>query len=52
MKLSRSAKSRLKMATAAERKSICKAVKLLAESEVITMKRAEAVIKWCNRGGY
>jgi hypothetical protein len=52
MKLSKSAKSRLKMATATERKSICKAVKLLAESEIITMKRAETVIRWCNRGGY
>jgi hypothetical protein len=27
-------------------------VKLLAESEIITMKRAETVIRWCNRGGY
>ena len=52
MKLSKSAKSRLKMMTAAERKTVCKSVKLLAECEVITMKRAETVIRWCNRGGY
>ena len=52
MKLSRGAKSRIKMATTAERKALCKAAKLLAESEVITMKRAETLIKWCNKGGY
>jgi len=52
MKLSKAAKSRVKMATAAERKALCKAAKMLAEAEVITYKRAEALIRWCNRGVY
>jgi hypothetical protein len=52
MKLSRGAKARVKLMTNAERKSLCKAARLLAESEVITMNRAVAVIKWCERGGY
>jgi len=52
MKLSKGAKSRIKMMTNAERKSLVKAARLLAESEVITMQRAEAVIRWCAKGGY
>jgi len=52
MKLSKGAKSRIKMMTAAERKTLCKSARLLAESEVITMKRAEAVIRWASKGGY
>jgi len=52
MKLSKGAKSRIKLMTNAERKSLVKAARLLAESEVITMKRAETLIKWCSRGGY
>jgi uncharacterized ubiquitin-like protein YukD len=59
MKLSKGAKSRIKMMTAAEKKSLVKAARLLAESEVITMKRAETVIRWVNKtrslsgtGGY
>jgi len=52
MKLSKGAKSRIKMMTATERKSLVKAARLLAESEVITMKRAETLIRWCNKGGY
>jgi len=52
MKLSKAAKSRVTMSTAAERKALCKAAKLLAEAEVITYNRAEALIRWCNRGGF
>jgi len=52
MKLSKGAKSRIKMMTATERKSLAKAARVLAESECITMKRAEAVIRWCSKGGY
>lgn len=52
MKISRSAKSRIKMMTAAERKSLGKAARTLAEAECITMKRAEAIIRWTNKGGY
>jgi hypothetical protein len=52
MKLSKGAKSRIKLMSNAERKSLVKAAKLLAESEVITMERAETLIKWCNKGGY
>jgi len=52
MKLSKGCKSRIKMMTNAERKSLVKAARLLAEAEVITMARAEAVIRWCAKGGY
>jgi len=52
MKLSKGAKARIKLMTNAERKSLCKAARLLAESEVVTMKRAETVIRWCAKGGY
>lgn len=52
MKLSKGAKSRIKMMTATERKSLAKAARLLAESEAISMKRGEAIIRWCNKGGY
>ena len=52
MKLSKGAKSRIKLMTNPERKALCKQARALAEAEVITMKRAEAVIRWCNKGGY
>jgi hypothetical protein len=52
MKLSRGAKSRIKMMTSAERKALCKAARVLAESEAISMKRGEAIIRWCQRSGY
>ena len=52
MKLSKNAKSRLKMMTQAERKAVAKAARLLAESEIITLKRGELIIRWCNKGGY
>jgi len=52
MKLSRSAKSRIKMMSQTEKKSLCKAARLLAESETITMKRAEIIIRWCNKAGF
>mgnify|MGYP005813293015 CR=1 FL=1 len=49
MKLSKGAKSRLDLMSAAERKKICSSTRMLAEAEVISMQRAKAVIKWCNR---
>ena len=52
MKLSRGAKSRIKLMTAAERKSIAKCARVLAESECISMKRAQAIIRWSQKGGY
>jgi uncharacterized protein involved in tellurium resistance len=52
MKLSKGAKSRVKMMTSAERKALCKAARLLAESEIITMKRAETLIRFASKGGY
>jgi hypothetical protein len=52
MKLSKSAKSRIKMMTAAERKQLAKAAKVLAEAECITMKRGDAIIRWSLKGGY
>ena len=52
MKLSKGAKSRIKLMTNSERRMLCKYARLLAESEVINMKRAETVIRWCNKGGY
>jgi len=52
MRLSKAAKSRIKMMTAAEKKALCKGARLLAESETITMKRAEMIIRWCNKAGF
>lgn len=52
MKLSKGAKSRIRLMSQAEKKSLAKAARLLAESECLTMKRAEAVIRWCNKSGY
>jgi hypothetical protein len=52
VKLSKSAKSRIKMMTQAEKKALCKAARLLAESETITMKRAEMIMRWCNKAGF
>jgi len=52
MKLSKNAKARIKLMTKAERASLAKAAKLLAESECITMKRASEVLKWCHKGGW
>jgi len=52
MKLSKGAKSRIKLMTAAERKSLAKCARTLAESECITMKRAEAIIRWTQKGGF
>lgn len=52
MKLSKGAKSRIKMMTASEKKSVAKAARLLAESECITMKRAEAIRKWTRKGDH
>jgi len=50
MKLSKGAKSRIRLMNQSEKKTLVKAARLLAESEVITMKRAETVIRWCNKG--
>ena len=52
MKLSKGAKQRIKMMTAAEKKALAKCARTLAESECITMERAAAIIKWCKKGGY
>jgi hypothetical protein len=52
MKLSKGAKLRLKMMTAAERKSVAKSARALAECECISMKRADTIIRWTQKGGY
>ena len=52
MKLSKGAKARIKMMTAADRKKLSAAARFMAESEVITMSRGAAIIRWCNKGGY
>jgi len=54
MKLSKGAKNRIDLMTNAEKKALAKSAKLLAESECLTMQRAKAIIKWCNRssGGF
>ena len=51
-KLSKGAKQRIKMLTAAERKSVAKCARTLAECECITMKRADAIIRWSLKSGY
>ena len=45
MKLSKGAKSRIKMMNNAERKALVKAAKLLAESECISMQRAQTIVR-------
>lgn len=52
MKLSKSAKSRIRMMTAAERKSLAKCARVLADNECITMKRAEAIRRWASKGSF
>ena len=52
MKLSKGSKQRIKMMTAAERKSLAKCARTLAEAECITMKRADAIIRWSLKSGY
>ena len=54
MKLSKGAKNRIDLMNQSEKKQLAKAARLLAETETITMQRAKAIIKWCNRtnGGY
>lgn len=52
MKLSKGSKQRIKMMTQAERKSLAKAARVLADAECITMKRADVIIKWSMKGGY
>ena len=51
MKLSKGAKARIKMMSATDRKKVASAARLLAESECITMPRANAIIRWTNKGG-
>jgi hypothetical protein len=52
MKLSKGCKARIKMMTAAEKKKLAAAARLLAEQECITMQRGYAIIRWCKKGGY
>lgn len=52
MKLSKGCKSRIKMMTSAEKKSLAKCARTLAECEAISMKRAEAIIRWSRKGSY
>ena len=52
MKLSKGAKQRIKMLTSADRKKLGKCARVLAEAECITMKRADAIIRWTQKGGY
>jgi len=52
MKLSKGCKARIKLMTNAERKSLAKCARQLAEAECITMDRAQSIIRWCNKGGY
>lgn len=52
MKLSKGCKSRIKMMTSSEKKQLSKCAKVLAECEAISMKRAEAIIRWARKGSY
>jgi len=52
MKLSKGAKARIKMMSAADRKKLCAAARVLAESETVSMQRAASIIRWCQKGGY
>ena len=52
MKISKGAKARIKMMTAAEKKKLAAAARLLAETECITMKRASTIIRWSHKAGF
>lgn len=52
MKMSKGAKARIKLMSAAEKKQLAKAARLLAETECITMKRAHSIIRWSHKAGY
>jgi hypothetical protein len=52
MKLSKGAKARIKMMSAAEKKKLASAARLLGETECITMKRAATIIRWSHKAGY
>jgi len=47
MKLSKAAKSRIKIMTMAEKKSLVKAAHMLAMNQVISYKRYEAIARNC-----
>jgi len=51
VKLSKAAKARIKRMTQTERKMLMKAAMTLADAEVISMGRCEAVVRTCQRSG-
>jgi len=54
MKLSKSAKARIKRMSAADKKKLAAAARFLADYDCITSERAVAVMRTCNssNGGY
>ena len=50
MKLSKAAKARIKRMSMTERKALIKAASMLADAEVISMGRLEAVARTCKSG--
>jgi hypothetical protein len=51
VKLSKSAKARIKRMSAADRKAMVKAATLLADAELITAARCAAIIRTCGHMG-
>ena len=52
MKASRQFKQRVRLSTAADKKKIAAAAKLLAEYDAITLARANMIVTWSRKGGY
>ncbi len=50
MKLSKSAKARIKRMSKSERSACIKAANLLADAEMITPQRAAAILRTCQNG--
>ncbi len=49
MALSKRAKARLKLASAADRKKVAAAAKTLYESELMGVKRVNEIVRYCHR---
>lgn len=49
MALSKRAKARLKIGTAAEKKAVAKAAKTLYDSELMGIKRMNEIIRWTKK---
>ena len=49
MAISKAAKARLARMTAAEKKSLSKAARILADAELMGFRRAAEIMRWCKK---